>query len=79
MCYQPQFLASSLLSVPTSTQWVQEQAAKYFVNPLATDDAFWSRQFLAACYQLVQSVLKIGSALAERVGQGGVGWVHRSG
>ena len=27
----------------------------------------------AACYQLVQSVLKIGSALAERVGQGEVG------
>ena len=25
---------------------------------------------LAACYQLVQSVLKIGSALAERMGQG---------
>ena len=24
------------------------------------------------CYQLVQSVLKIGSALAERVGQGEV-------
>ena len=28
---------------------------------------------LAACYQLAQSVLKIGSALAERVGQGEVG------
>ena len=27
----------------------------------------------AACYQLAQSVLKIGSALAERVGQGEVG------
>ena len=27
---------------------------------------------LAACYQFAQSVLKIGSALAERVGQGGV-------
>ena len=39
----------------------------------------------SACYQLAQSVLKIGSALAERVGQGevggtgGGGWVHRSG
>ena len=41
--------------------------------PRATDDAFWHRQFLAACYQLVQSVSKIGSALAERVGQGEVG------
>ena len=28
---------------------------------------------MAACYQLAQSVLKIGSALAERVGQGKVG------
>ena len=42
-------------------------------NPLTTDDAFWNRQFLAACYQLAQSVLKIGSALVERVGQGEVG------
>ena len=37
------------------------------IYPLTTDDAIW-RQFLAAC-QLAQSVLKIGSALAERVGQ----------
>ena len=43
------------------------------LNPLTTDDAFWCRQFLGACYQLAQSVLKIGSALAERVGQGEVG------
>ena len=44
------------------------------VNPLTTDDAFWRCQILVVCYQLVQSVLKIGSALAERVGQGGTGW-----
>ena len=31
------------------------------------------RLTLAACYQLAQSILKIGSALAERVGQGEVG------
>ena len=43
------------------------------VNPLTTDDAFCRCHFLAACYQLAQSVLKIGSALAERVGQGEVG------
>ena len=43
------------------------------INPLTTDHAFWRRQILAACYQLAQSVLKIGSALAERVGQGEVG------
>ena len=36
------------------------------LNPLTTNDAFWHRQFLAACYQLAQSVLK-------RVGQGEVG------
>ena len=34
------------------------------VNPLTNDDAFQ--------HQLEQSVLKIGSALAERVGQGEV-------
>ena len=43
------------------------------INPLRTDDAFWHRQILATCYHLAQSVLKIGSALAERVGQGEVG------
>ena len=42
-------------------------------NPLTTDDAFWHCQFLATCYQLAQSVLKIGSAVAERVGQVEVG------
>ena len=42
-------------------------------KPLATNDAFWHHQILATCYQLAQSVLKIGSALAERVGQGEVG------
>ena len=42
------------------------------VNPLPTSDAFWRCQILAACYQLAQSVLKIGSALAGRVGQGEV-------
>ena len=42
-------------------------------NPLTTDDAVWRRQILAAPYQLAQSILKIGSALAERVGQGEVG------
>ena len=42
-------------------------------NPLPTDDAFWRSQILSACFQLTQSVLKIGSALAERVGQGEVG------
>ena len=44
-----------------------------YFNPLPTNDAFRRRQILAACYQLAQSVLKIGSALAARVGQGEVG------
>ena len=52
--------------VEKDTKWVM-------INHLTIDDAFWRRQILAACYQLVQSVLKIGSALAERVGQGKVG------
>ena len=43
------------------------------INPLTTDDAVWCHQILAACYQLAQSVLKIGSVLAERVRQGEVG------
>ena len=30
------------------------------INPLTTDDAFWHCQILAACYQLPQSILKIG-------------------
>ena len=47
--------------------------SQLLINPLPTDDAFWHRQILAACYQLAQSVLKIGSVLAERVGQGEVG------
>ena len=42
-------------------------------NPLTTDDDFWGCLTLAVCYQLAQSLLKIGSALAERVGQGEVG------
>ena len=49
------------------------QISHYAFNPLPTNDAIWRRQILAACYQLAQSVLKIGSALAERVGQGEVG------
>ena len=40
---------------------------------MTTDDALWHCLTIAACYQLVQSVLQIGSVLAERVGQGEVG------
>ena len=43
------------------------------VNPLTTNEDYSRRRNSVACYQLVQSVLKIGSAVAERVGQGEVG------
>ena len=43
------------------------------VNPLTMNDDYSHHRNSAACYQLAQSALKIGSALAERVGQGEVG------
>ena len=48
-------------------------------NPLTTDDDYSRHQNSATRYQLAQSILKIGSALAERVGQGGVGGCHLEG
>ena len=42
--------------------------------PLTTNDDYSCYRNLATFYQLAQSVLKTGSALAERVGKGG-GWV----
>ena len=42
-------------------------------NPLNTNDDYSRHRNSAACYQLEQSVLKIGSVLAESVGQGEVG------
>ena len=38
------------------------------INLSTTDDAIWRRLTLAACYQLAQSVLKIGFALAKKAG-----------
>ena len=43
------------------------------INPLTTNEEYSRHGNSAACYQLAQSVLRIGSALAERVGQGDVG------
>ena len=43
------------------------------LNRLTAIDAYTRHRNSATCYQLAQSVLKIGSALAERVGQGEVG------
>ena len=45
----------------------------YSVLTLTTNDNYSRHRNSAARYQLAQSVLKIGSALAERVGQGEVG------
>ena len=45
-------------------------------NPLTMNDDYSRHQNSATCYQLAQFVLKIGSALAERVGRGKVGGCH---
>ena len=42
-------------------------------DPLTMNDEYRHHQNSAALHQLAQSVLKIGSAVAERVGQGEVG------
>ena len=46
------------------------------VKGLTTDDAFLHCLILAACYQLVQSALKIGFALAKKGGIRGVGQAY---
>ena len=43
------------------------------VNRLTTNDDYSRHKNSDASHQLAQSVLKIGSALTERVGQGEVG------
>ena len=48
-------------------------SCKFIFNPLTTNDNYSHHRNLAACYNLAQSVLKIGSALAERMGEGEVG------
>ena len=53
------------------------QVPKSLFNPLTTNQG--RHRNSAACYQLAQSVLKIGSARAERVGQGEVGECHLEG
>ena len=61
-------LGSSTLLLATAPLPVVLVSGSDALNPLTTDDAFWGHQFLTACYQLVQSLLKIGG-----------GWVHFSG
>ena len=47
-------------------RWSEKPQREF--NPLTTDDAIWRCLTLAACYQLVQSVLKIGFVLAKKGG-----------
>ena len=42
----------------------KESTPTYINNPLSTDDKCTGHATLVACYQLAQSVLKIGFALA---------------
>ena len=49
------------------------------INPLTTNDNYSRHRNSAACYQLAQFVLKIGSELAERMGRGEVGGCHPEG
>ena len=51
---------------------IEHTIVLWTINPLTTDD----RLTLAACYQLAQSILKVGFALAKKVGWGG-GWAQR--
>ena len=47
------------------------------LNPLTTNDDYSCHQNSATCYQLVQSVLKIG--YSRKGGTRGGGWVHHYG
>ena len=42
-------------------------------NPLTTDDECTCHATLAACYQLAQSILKIGFVLAKKKEKSGIG------
>ena len=42
--------------------------SQVFPNPLTTDDECTRHATLATCYQLAQSILKIGFALAKKAG-----------
>ena len=57
-------LPSSLMcyEVLTLVGWAIKEHALGVFNPLTTNDAIWRRLNLAACYQLAQSISKIGFA-----------------
>jgi len=50
--------------------WAPGLVHPHVINPLTTDDECSRHATLAGCYQLAQSVLKIGFALAKKVGWG---------
>ena len=52
---------------------MHKSAPKFWFNPLITDGECTGHATLGTCYQLVQSVLKIGFTLAKMVGYGEVG------
>ena len=57
-----------LVGSESAVQTLRQALEPILVNLLTTNDAFWRLLTLAACYQLAQSVLKIGFALAKKVG-----------
>ena len=56
-----------------TTLTLNQSVVEKLVNTLTTNDDYSRHRNSAACCQLAQSVLKIGSALAKSVGQGEVG------
>ena len=56
-----------LVYCKTSVSYHLNKTILALFNPLTTDDAIWRRLTLATCYQMAQSILKIGLALAKKV------------
>ena len=66
--YDTNVQRTRLLKCECDTITLRQTGYRLAINPLTTDDECTHHATLTACYQL-----KIGSALAERVGQGEVG------
>ena len=59
--------------------WAPGLVHPHVINPLTTDDECTRHATLGVCYQLAQSILNIGFALAKKVGGGRIsvrGAVH---
>ena len=61
-------ILSKLLRLRYDITVIMIYLSQLVFNLLTTDDAIWRRLTLAACYQLAQSILKIGFALAKKAG-----------